>query len=246
MLHDAPERAGYLFGGWEELETGAVYNARQAVSITCDMLLRAIWTEVPAGKAAVKFVNNSDLYDIILVDKGSNGVAPETAPTRPGYTFVEWRCDALNSFVRAGEPFGVAADADDLIVYTAVYTRNGYKLHFWPSSPLPATTARSPSPSRSRKASSFGYRPGRSAQMAILKVKEYAERGYTQAVLVDLSKYFDTLRTAMYSGQSRKKDSHRRDITASLTGTSLCTYAIEPPCTERYARWCERSLLDLN
>lgn len=130
VLHDAPERAGYLFGGWEELETGAVYNARQAVSITCDMLLRAIWTEVPAGKAAVKFVNNGNLYDIILVDKGSNGVAPETAPTRPGYTFVEWRCDALNSFVRAGEPFGVAADADDLIVYTAVYTRNSYKLHF--------------------------------------------------------------------------------------------------------------------
>ena len=26
-----------------------------------------------------------------------------------------------------------------------------------------------------------------------------------------------------------------------LTGTSLCTYAIEPTCTERYARWCERS-----
>lgn len=130
VLHDAPERAGYLFGGWEELETGAVYNARQAVSITCDMLLRAIWTEVPAGKAAVKFVNNGDLYDIILVDKGSNGVAPETEPARPGYTFVEWRCDALNSFVRAGEPFGVAADADDLIVYTAVYTRNSYKLHF--------------------------------------------------------------------------------------------------------------------
>lgn len=130
VLHGAPERAGYLFGGWEELETGAVYNARQAVSITCDMLLRAIWTEVPAGKTAVKFVNNGDLYDLILVDKGSNGVAPETAPTRPGYTFVEWRCDALNSFVRAGEPFGVAADADDLIIYTAVYTRNGYKLHF--------------------------------------------------------------------------------------------------------------------
>ena len=37
-----------------------------------------------------------------------------------------------------------------------------------------------------------------------------------------------------------KEDSYRRDITASLTGTSLCTYAIEPPCTERYARWCER------
>ena len=33
------------------------------------------------------------------------------------------------------------------------------------------------------------------------------------------------------------KDSHRPDITVSLTDTSLCTYAVEPPCTERYARW---------
>ena len=37
------------------------------------------------------------------------------------------------------------------------------------------------------------------------------------------------------------KDSHRPDITVSLTDTSLCTYAVEPPCTERYARWCERT-----
>jgi len=29
--------------------------------------------------------------------------------------------------------------------------------------------------------------------MAIQKVKEYAEQGYTTAVLIDLSKYFDTL-----------------------------------------------------
>ena len=32
---------------------------------------------------------------------------------------------------------------------------------------------------------SYGYRPGRSAQMAIQKVKEYAEQGYTTAVLID-------------------------------------------------------------
>lgn len=42
-------------------------------------------------------------------------------------------------------------------------------------------------------ANSFGYRPGRSAKDAILKVKEYAEQGYTHAVSLDLSKYFDTL-----------------------------------------------------
>ena len=40
---------------------------------------------------------------------------------------------------------------------------------------------------------SYGYRPNKSAKDAILKVKEYAEQGYTYAVTLDLSKYFDTL-----------------------------------------------------
>ena len=40
---------------------------------------------------------------------------------------------------------------------------------------------------------SYGYRPNKSAKDAILKVKEYAEQGYTYAVMLDLSKYFDTL-----------------------------------------------------
>ncbi len=40
---------------------------------------------------------------------------------------------------------------------------------------------------------SYGYRPGRDAKGAITKVKEYAEQGYTHAVALDLSKYFDTL-----------------------------------------------------
>lgn len=40
---------------------------------------------------------------------------------------------------------------------------------------------------------SYGYRPNKSAKDAILKVKEYAEQGYTFAVTLDLSKYFDTM-----------------------------------------------------
>ena len=40
---------------------------------------------------------------------------------------------------------------------------------------------------------SFGNRPGRSAKDAIGKVKKYVEQGYTHAVSLDLSKYFDTL-----------------------------------------------------
>ena len=40
---------------------------------------------------------------------------------------------------------------------------------------------------------SFGYRPGRSAKGAVQRIREYAEQGYTRAVVLDLSKYFDTL-----------------------------------------------------
>ena len=59
---------------------------------------------------------------------------------------------------------------------------------------------------------SYGYRPGRSAQMAILKVKEYAEQGYTQAVLVDLSKYFDTLNHELLMNLLRKNVYDKRVI----------------------------------
>jgi group II intron reverse transcriptase/maturase len=40
---------------------------------------------------------------------------------------------------------------------------------------------------------SYGYRPGRSAKDAIIKAKKYVEEGYRYAVVLDLSKYFDTL-----------------------------------------------------
>ena len=40
---------------------------------------------------------------------------------------------------------------------------------------------------------SYGYRRGRSAKDAIKKVKEYAEQGYTHAVTLDFTQYFDTL-----------------------------------------------------
>lgn len=40
---------------------------------------------------------------------------------------------------------------------------------------------------------SYGYRPGRSAQDAIRRILEYGKQGYEWAVLLDLSKYFDTL-----------------------------------------------------
>ena len=41
--------------------------------------------------------------------------------------------------------------------------------------------------------SSYGFRPGRSAQDAVMKVGEYYEQGYSVAVGLDLEKFFDTL-----------------------------------------------------
>lgn len=59
---------------------------------------------------------------------------------------------------------------------------------------------------------SYGYRPHRSAKDAIQKVKEYAEEGYTQAVLVDLSKYFDTLNHELLMNLLRKNIHDKRVI----------------------------------
>lgn len=51
---------------------------------------------------------------------------------------------------------------------------------------------------------SYGYRPKRCAQDAIQKVKEYAEEGYRYAVVLDLSKYFDTLNHELLMNMLRK------------------------------------------
>ncbi|MDH6372896.1 RNA-directed DNA polymerase [Paenibacillus sp. PastF-3] len=57
---------------------------------------------------------------------------------------------------------------------------------------------------------SYGYRPGRSAQQAISKVKEYAKQGYGYAVEIDLSKYFDTLNHELLMNLLRKQIGDKR------------------------------------
>ena len=59
---------------------------------------------------------------------------------------------------------------------------------------------------------SYGYRPNRSAKEAILKVKEYAEQGYTFAVVLDLSKYFDTLNHEILINLLRKNVKDERVV----------------------------------
>lgn len=59
---------------------------------------------------------------------------------------------------------------------------------------------------------SYGYCPNRSAKDAILKVKEYAEQGYTFAVVLDLSKYFDTLNHEILINLLRKNVKDERVV----------------------------------
>lgn len=59
---------------------------------------------------------------------------------------------------------------------------------------------------------SYGYRPGRSAQDAIFKIRGYAEEGYEWAVLLDLSKYFDTLNHEKLLNLLRKEIQDERVI----------------------------------
>lgn len=59
---------------------------------------------------------------------------------------------------------------------------------------------------------SFGYRLGRGAKDAIQKIKKYAEQGYTQAVILDLSKYFDILNHTILLNLLRKEIKDERVI----------------------------------
>ena len=59
---------------------------------------------------------------------------------------------------------------------------------------------------------SYGYRPHRSAQQAIQKVRDYAEEGYKFAVSMDLSKYFDTLNHDLLMNMLREQIHDKRVI----------------------------------
>ncbi len=59
---------------------------------------------------------------------------------------------------------------------------------------------------------SFGYRPGRGAKDAIRRIKEYIDQGYTRAVVLDLSKYFDTLNHTILLNQLRKQVKDERVV----------------------------------
>ena len=85
---------------------------------------------------------------------------------------------------------------------------------------------------------SYGYRPGRSAQMAIQKVKEYAEQGYTTAVgeqaIFQLTNRIVTLYTSRMSGKLSSKSSINPPG-VTLTPTQKLSSVLQSPCIS--GRW---------
>ena len=59
-------------------------------------------------------------------------------------------------------------------------------------------------------ASSFGFRPGRSAHDAVYKVRGYIREGYRMAVDMDLSKFFDTVNHDVLMHRVSRKVSDKR------------------------------------
>lgn len=59
---------------------------------------------------------------------------------------------------------------------------------------------------------SYGFRPGRNAQQAIIKAKGYYEEGYTKIVDLDLAQYFDTVNHDILNNMLREEIKDERII----------------------------------
>lgn len=95
---------------------------------TEDVKVAVALEEIPVGSTAIKFVNDGDLFDYVIVTKGTNGTAPAVAPVKVGYTFTGWVNGTTT--VQAGAPFAVAADAADEIVFEASWTADSYTVNY--------------------------------------------------------------------------------------------------------------------
>lgn len=85
-----PTRDGYLFVEWQLSGVPYVFGTMPANNITLD----ATWSEIVLGEYIITFDSNGGSpVDSILETEG-NAISAPTAPTRTGYSFVDWYSDA--------------------------------------------------------------------------------------------------------------------------------------------------------
>lgn len=82
--------------------------------------------------------------------------------------------------------------------------------------------------------SSYGFRPNRSAHMAIKKAEEYYKAGYTNVVDLDLAKYFDTVNHALMMGMLREriKDERVVELIKKFLKSGVMINGLVSPTTE--------------
>jgi RNA-directed DNA polymerase len=79
--------------------------------------------------------------------------------------------------------------------------------------------------------SSYGFRPGRSAQDAVRKVREYIREGYRTAVDLDLAKFFDTVNHDVL--MHRKGASPHREVPPGWSSGERSPPAYPTGCASR-------------
>lgn len=96
-----PTRTGYTFFGWSNPSTGATYFPGDTIpNVMRDINLYAIWQRASVNFTVTFLANDSggppaqNIPSPITVTEGSSVTIPATAPTRTGFTFVEWNTEA--------------------------------------------------------------------------------------------------------------------------------------------------------
>ena len=85
---DTPAKAGCAFKGWYAEGSSVAYDLETPV--TGDLALHAEWA---VQTCMVTFTVDGGAYATQAVEYGSSASAPQTAPTKDGYTFQGWYAD---------------------------------------------------------------------------------------------------------------------------------------------------------
>ncbi len=118
-LPEAPEKLGYTFVGWEDID-GEIVNP-ESIAVTEDTEYRAVFE---INTYSVVFYVNGEEYNRGSISYGAYPELPE-APQKLGYTFVGW--EDIDGEIVNPESIAVTEDTE----YRAVFEINTYSVVFY-------------------------------------------------------------------------------------------------------------------